>query len=73
MNTAARNAAEFLTTKELAERYEHKLSVRTIQNWRNLQQGPKFLKLGGRVLYRLSDIEEWEKQRAVNGTCQYQK
>lgn len=61
----------FLTTQQVSERYSGKVSVRTLNNWRSLQTGPKFHKLGGRILYALSDLEKWEKERAANGTCQY--
>lgn len=32
------------------------LSPRTLERWRWLGQGPSFLKVGGRVVYRLEDI-----------------
>jgi Helix-turn-helix domain len=43
---------------ELAVRW--KISHRTLERWRWTGEGPKFLKVGGRVVYRLSDIEEYE-------------
>jgi hypothetical protein len=43
---------------ELAKRW--KLSPRTLERWRWLGQGPQFLKIGGRVIYRVVDIEEYE-------------
>ena len=36
------------------------LSPRTLERWRWLGQGPSFLKVGGRVVYRLEDIEAFE-------------
>ncbi|GIX10698.1 AlpA family transcriptional regulator [Elioraea sp.] len=36
------------------------LSPRTLERWRWLGQGPRFLKIGGRVAYRLEDIEAYE-------------
>ncbi len=47
-----------LSEKELARRC--KLSIRTLQRWRREGIGPEYLKLGGRVLYRMADIEAWE-------------
>ena len=44
---------------ELAVRW--KISHRTLERWRWTGEGPKFLKVGGRVVYRLSDIEEYEQ------------
>lgn len=55
-----------LSQKELARRWG--LSHRTLERWRYTGQGPDFLKLGGRVLYRRTDIEAFEQsqlQRAI--------
>ena len=45
---------------ELAARW--KISHRTLERWRWAQEGPRYLKLGGRVIYRLSDIEAFERE-----------
>jgi hypothetical protein len=37
------------------------LSIRTLERWRYLNQGPAFLKLGGRIAYRLDDVEAFER------------
>ena len=37
------------------------ISHRTLERWRWTGEGPKFLKVGGRVVYRLSDVEEYEQ------------
>jgi hypothetical protein len=42
---------------ELARRW---MSHRTLEGWRWAGEGPKYLKLGGRVVYRLEDIEAFE-------------
>lgn len=44
-----------------------KLSPRTLERWRWLELGPPFLKVGGRVLYRLDDIEAFEASCRRNG------
>ncbi len=31
----------------------------TLRYWRHIGYGPKSFKLGGRVAYRLEDVEEW--------------
>jgi len=36
------------------------LSERTLERWRWLGQPPRFLKIGGRVVYRIEDIEAFE-------------
>lgn len=36
------------------------ISPRTLERWRWLKTGPAFIKIGGRVVYRLQDIEAYE-------------
>jgi transcriptional regulator with XRE-family HTH domain len=47
-----------LSQKELAERW--RMSEATLERWRSDRIGPVFLKILGRVLYRLIDIEAFE-------------
>jgi hypothetical protein len=47
-----------LNQEQLARRWN--ISPRTLERWRWLKQGPNYLKVGGRVLYRLDDIETYE-------------
>jgi|LakMenEpi03Aug12_release.lakeMendotaPanAssembly.Ray.scaffolds.fasta_scaffold1355208_1 hypothetical protein len=51
--------ATCLNQIDLARRW--RISPRTLERWRWLGQGPRYLKLGGRVLYRLADIEAYEQ------------
>jgi predicted site-specific integrase-resolvase len=51
-------ATRHLTQSEVARRWC--LSPRTLERWRWLGQGPVYLKLGGRVAYRVEDIEAYE-------------
>ena len=44
-----------LNQKQLAARWN--ISVATLERWRSVGIGPKFLKLCGRVAYRQVDIE----------------
>jgi hypothetical protein len=53
-----------LNQVQLARRWS--LSPRTLERWRWLRQGPKYLKIGGRVVYRLDDIEAFESARSMN-------
>ncbi len=50
-----------LTQIELARRW--RISPRTLERWRWLGQGPHYLKIGGRVVYRLEDIEAFEAEK----------
>lgn len=38
------------------------ISPRTLEQWRWQGRGPRFLKIGGRVVYRLRDIEAFEAE-----------
>jgi hypothetical protein len=43
------------------------ISPRTLERWRWLGLGPPYLKIGGRVVYRLEDIEAFEAERTREG------
>lgn len=43
---------------DLARRWN--ISPRTLERWRWLGRGPAYLKVGGRVLYRLEEVEAYE-------------
>ncbi len=45
---------------ELSRRWS--LSPRTLERWRWLGLGPHYLKIGGRVIYTLEEIEAFEAQ-----------
>ena len=47
---------------QLARRWS--LSPRTLERWRWLKQGPQYLRIGGRVVYRAEDIEAFEAAQA---------
>lgn len=51
---------------ELADRWN--ISERTLERWRWSGEGPAFLKMGGRVLYRLEDIEAFEADHLRQST-----
>ncbi|MBD2897373.1 hypothetical protein amrb99_63330 [Actinomadura sp. RB99] len=56
----------FLTTEEVAARYRTVPS--TVRYWRHIGTGPKGTVYGRRVLYRESDLREWEhKQEDAGG------
>jgi hypothetical protein len=39
------------------------MSPRTLENWRWKGRGPEFLKIGGKVMYDLNDIEAYEREQ----------
>jgi hypothetical protein len=49
---------------ELSRRWS--ISPRTLERWRWLQAGPQYLKIGGRVVYRLEDVECFETAQTKN-------
>ena len=55
---------EYMTERALAEMWG--LKRNTLQKWRSLGVGPKFLKRVGRIVYRKQDIAEFEQ----NNICQ---
>ena len=50
-----------LNQKELARRW--RMSPRTLERWRWLREGPTYLKIGGKVIYKLAEIETFEAAR----------
>jgi Helix-turn-helix domain len=55
-----------LNQNELAERLN--ISPRTLERWRWVGDGPHFLKLGGRVVYRVEDVERYEVEQLRSHT-----
>ena len=52
---------------ELSRRWS--LSPRTLERWRWVGEGPRYLKIGGRVLYRLADVETFENEGLRTSTA----
>jgi hypothetical protein len=55
-----------LNQVQLSRRWS--ISPRTLERWRWLHQGPQYLKIGSRVVYRLDDIEAFEITRSHNAS-----
>jgi hypothetical protein len=49
-----------LTQAQLAQRLG--VSQRTLEGWRYRGKGPAYLRLEGRIAYRLTDVEHFELQ-----------
>ena len=58
----------FLTQKEAAEML--RLSPRTLERYRVAGCGPRFVKAGRRVLYRLSEIDVWATDNTFASTSE---
>lgn len=50
----------YLTSDELAERYQ--VPVQTVRYWRHMGTGPKAVKIGRFVRYRMDAVLMWEKE-----------
>lgn len=46
------------------------LAVRTLQKWRVVGGGPRFVKLGRSVRYRPEDLNQWIMQRQRTSTSE---
>jgi hypothetical protein len=57
--------AQYLTPAELIERYKKTITIRTLANWRSIGEGPKYTKIGGRVLYPMDGVTSWETSRTL--------
>jgi hypothetical protein len=57
-NIAPLRPIRHLTQADVARRW--RVSERTLEKWRSEAKGPRYMRLMGRVAYRLEDIEEFE-------------
>ena len=60
--------SELLNQREAADFL--RLSPRTLERLRVVSGGPLFARLGRRVVYRLSDLENWIAERVVGSTSE---
>jgi predicted DNA-binding transcriptional regulator AlpA len=51
-----------LSEAEIAKMFD--MTERTLRIWRKNKSGPKFVKIGRSVFYRLTDIEAWIAEQA---------
>ena len=56
-----------LNVYQLSKRWG--LSTGTLDHWRRYGKGPRFLKIGGHVLYRLCDVKAYEEQQVRQTTA----
>ena len=60
-------ATKHLNQIDLAARWN--ISHRTLERWRWTGEGPQFLKMGGRVIYRLEDVDAFEADQLRKSTA----
>jgi predicted DNA-binding transcriptional regulator AlpA len=54
---------KYLTIQEMIDRYGGTISKGALANWRFKGEGPAYTKIGGRVVYPVEKVEEWEDKR----------
>jgi hypothetical protein len=54
---------EFLTDAQLAARWQ--VHRQTLIRWRRQSTGPAYVRIEGRVLYRLAEVEHYEKAYTI--------
>lgn len=58
-------STQYLTPGEMVERYKRTITIRTLANWRSIGDGPRYTKIGGRVLYPVDGVKSWEAARTL--------
>ena len=58
-----KDGATHLSPEDLARR--EGVPLQTVYGWNKTRTGPRFMKIGRHVRYRLADVERWEDSRAV--------
>ena len=59
---------QFLSTEELSQLWN--VSTNTLRKWRWEGKGPRFVKLGQRVVYRHADIEAYAENNLFASTTE---
>ncbi|MGO4521158.1 helix-turn-helix transcriptional regulator [Dyella sp. 2RAF44] len=65
---AGRQGVRNLTPSEVRQRWKGAYSAGTLSNWRSSGIGPPYIKLGGRVLYPLKALQEFEAGKLAGAT-----
>ncbi len=60
------SADKHLAPKDLAER--EGVPLATVHAWNRRRTGPRFMKIGRHVRYRLSDVIAWENSRYTDAS-----
>ena len=63
---AVHNAIETLLNEHDVARITG-MSVATVRRWRLFRQGPKYIKIGAAVRYKVEDISAWLESRPSGG------
>lgn len=55
----------FLTAAELVERWDGLVTVNTLAQWRSEKKGPPYKKVGGKVVYQVEEIKQYERSGTI--------
>lgn len=63
----ASNRDRRLSVTDLSERLQ--IPEDTIYQWNRKRTGPRYLRIGRHIRYRLSDVEAWEESKEQTGAA----
>jgi phosphatidylserine decarboxylase len=55
-------ACNLMSVDDLIARWRGQVKAATLATWRSRRLGPPYVKVGGRVLYPLQAVEEYERR-----------
>lgn len=67
-----RNEKPIMCARAKVSQYFSGLSPKTLANWSCEKRGPQFFKVGRKVFYKLSDLEEFMTQNPIQTTGEIQ-
>ncbi len=53
----------YFTAKQLAAHFGGQIVPKTLSNWRSAGRGPPWRRIGGRVLYPVDSLRQWEEEQ----------
>jgi hypothetical protein len=60
VNVSLEPTLKHLSQRELSERWT--IAETTLERWRSIGIGPVYVKLPGRVVYRITDVDAYERR-----------
>lgn len=54
------NEQDYMTPEDLVKKFKNAFTLRTLKKWRKLRKGPAFVRICGRIRYRVDDVRAWE-------------
>ena len=65
MTDTSKTGPDYVTTKEACRRTGHALRPVTLETWRSKGVGPRFYRLGRRVVYDWNEFNAWIQSNGV--------